>query len=68
MVKENSYKSICSNWKTNESLYESTNKPCLNHTISGYPYQNKKYIIHHGIALWKPKLRLQIVRLQGVQR
>ena len=25
LVKENSHKSICSNWKTNDSLYESTN-------------------------------------------
>ena len=25
LVKENSHKSICSNWKTNNSLYESTN-------------------------------------------
>ena len=27
LVKENSHNSICLNWKTNDSLYESTNTP-----------------------------------------
>ena len=27
LAKENSHKSICSNWKTNDSLYESKDKP-----------------------------------------